>query len=95
MKSTYRCLKCDATFEHPNVEECETVGSNCALLVCAGWKPVWVRVLVDVNTDLERHIFSRGGWICSGCALEFTPQRPVHKRRVRRRNHRNSDRELS
>lgn len=97
MKATYRCVNCESEFEHPNVEECETIGSNCALLVCAGWSPVWVRVLVDVNSDRERHIFSKGGWICPQCVARFAPapERPAHKRRVRRRNHRNSDRELS
>ena len=93
--SQYRCMHCEATFEHPNVEECATVGGHCALLVCAGWKPVWVHVALDNGADTERHIFSRGGWICPECAGKFAPPRPPHKRRERRRDHRNSDRELS
>ena len=91
----YRCVYCEAAFEHPNVKECESIDGRCALLICAGWKPVWVRVALDCNGEVERHIFSKGGWICSNCVAQFAPSRPAHRRRTRRRNHRDHDRELS
>lgn len=80
--STYRCEYCRATFEHPGSEECETVGTHCEHLMNAGWRPVWLRAMVERSPSLrrrrigrprssDRHIFSRGGWICVQCAKTF------------------------
>jgi hypothetical protein len=96
MTTTYHCIHCEATFEHPDVEECETVDGHCAHLVRAGWKPVRVRVsLAAPMGEQDRHIFTTGGWICPKSAALFVTPRPAYKRRVRRRNYRNHDRELS
>ena len=76
--STYRCEYCRATFEHPGSEECETVRTHCAHLMNAGWRPVWVRVsLQGPEGEQDRHIFSKGGWICVQCAKTFLGTRPL------------------
>lgn len=71
--SIYRCESglCEATFDHPD-EECSSVEEGCALLVGAGWKPVWVKVaLTDQPGKRDRYIFGQGGWICPACVARF------------------------
>lgn len=62
----FHCERCEAVFDHPDVEECEHVEGGCALLMGAGWKPVWVKVYLAVPS--RDHVFSRGGWLCLVCA---------------------------
>jgi len=81
--SHYRCEHCEAVLEHPEGVECGTVDGHCARLTAAGWRPVWLRVSLETPTgEQQRHIFSRGGWICSQCAESFNK---VPKRRRRSR----------
>ena len=70
---------CEATFEHPDVHECEhiegAVAVGCALLVRAGWRSVWLRVALEHSSGFmskNQHIFSRGGWICPACVTRYT-----------------------
>ena len=98
MIETFRCEACPATFDHPGVEDdCETVGGYCAHLVRAGWRAVWVRLLASEEGRPDRHVFSRGGWVCPECVTAYVdpPRQPRHRRRVRVRRHANRDRELS
>jgi hypothetical protein len=98
MSETFRCESCQTTFEHPDTAgECESVGSHCALLVRAGWKPVWVRVITSEEGQPDRHVFSRGGWFCPECVTKYVdpPKQARHRKRVKMRRYRNHDRELS
>ena len=67
--SIYRCESCRATFEHPESEgDCDSVDGKCAHLMTAGWRPVWVKVSTEAPAgEQNRHIFSRGGWVCPQC----------------------------
>ena len=83
MRVAYHCVHCDATFDHPDTEDCESRDGHCARLIVAGWKPVWIRVLFDFNGQRERHVFSRGGWMCPACAKRFKlSAKPRRRRRV-------------
>jgi hypothetical protein len=81
--NTYRCeYPCGSTFEHPESEECSMVDGGCELLMNAGWRPVWVKVsLESASGEQNRHIFSRGGWICPACVQRFAAQTKRHRRR--------------
>ncbi len=88
----FTCEHCGAGFKHPEVigedgkleEECQTVEGRCEHLMNAGWRPVWVRVVADTgNVRRDRHLFSKGGWICAACDQQFAPTR-IRPRRPRR-----------
>ena len=63
-------------FDHPSVEECESVGGKCEHLMRARWRPVWVKVSTQApEGDQNRHLFSRGDWICPSCVTEYAAPR--------------------
>lgn len=74
MSYTYCCACCEsATFEHPDVEECESVDGKCEHLVRAGWRPVWLRGYLDGRGDRpDKQVFARGGWICHECVRRLS-----------------------
>jgi hypothetical protein len=82
------CVGCDATIEHPDGEDgCETVNGYCAVLIRAGWQSVWARIILIAPDDQpDRHVFSKGCWICPACVERYVgpPARPRHRRRQRR-----------
>ncbi len=48
--------------------------SDCSLLRDAGWKPVWVRVFMELDglrDGEDEHLLGRGGWICPACIEKF------------------------
>ena len=82
--SRYHCENCEAIFDHPNTEECESVEGHCILLVTAGWKPAWVKVSLEAPVgEQNQHIFSRGGWICPACVKQYAVPAKT-RRRIRR-----------
>lgn len=65
---------CEAMFDCEGDEEHDhTEGGGCSLLVRAGWKPVWVRVLMELHglRGDDEHLLSRGGWVCPACIKRF------------------------
>ena len=65
---------CEAVLDHTNTEECEHVKGGCSLLTGAGWKPVWVRVFMELDglrDGDDEHLLSRGGWVCPACIEKF------------------------
>ena len=82
--TVFRCESgtCEATFEHPGDEDdCESIDGQCALLVRAGWRQVWVRV----ELEPKRVLFARGGWLCPECVRRYTPRKVLGKGLAKRR----------
>lgn len=69
--SQYRCDSCRAVFKHPQDEDCGVIEGACELMTLAGWKPVWARLFLE-----EKHILTRGGWICGTCVTRYDPVKP-------------------
>lgn len=96
MSHTYTCEYCQTTFDHPDAEDCATFDGRCVYLMGAGWRPVWLRAYVELDPSAvrrrrvgqrrprtDRHLFTRGGWVCNTCAYMFLP---MFRRRPKERN---------
>ena len=72
----FHCASCDAVIPHPlSTEDCPTVRGVCAHLVAAGAVECWQRVYIGVpGPGREKHILTRGGWLCRGCAERYVPK---------------------
>jgi hypothetical protein len=71
---SYQCILCENPIPHPESEDdCpSTEEGHCADLIGVGAVPIWARIYLQNHDRPERHIVTRGGWLCSTCTKEYS-----------------------
>jgi hypothetical protein len=70
----FKCECCEsAAFYHPADDpNCKSVNGQCDLLRRAGWRPAWVRIVLQAPEGCQdQPILSRGAWMCPECIGRF------------------------
>lgn len=74
--AVFRCARidCAATYTHPSIG-CETGPQHkrCAHLFAAGWRPVLLRVELDMPGVHRVLVLSQAAWLCPADVVRYVP----------------------